>query len=125
MSCEVIGYVQYKEIDGSWNILPLFDGEGGHVCVWGGSDLADAINDYGVRVSSMERKIFLNQIAPSFDHDEEPEAMYALSLPYLKLLGKKNKSIAYIEKLVSAAFVLSGKDSLSIDEVRYIYYISY
>lgn len=124
MGSEVIGYVQFKNISNrEWELLPLYDAEGRFVNLWGCSDLCEAL---GENVLLPKRAaVAVNNLTEGYEPDDDyvPD-WYSISLPLLKVRGKKNKLLKELSRNVEAAVRLADVYFRSLDDIRYVYYIS-
>lgn len=120
MGSEAIGYVQFKNMSsGEWEFLPLYDAEGKFVNLWGCSDLCEALGE-NVLLSRKEAKA-VNKYESDDDYIHD---WYSISLPLLKVRGKKNKLLKELSRNVEAAVRLADVYFRSLDDIRYVYYIS-
>ncbi len=125
MGSEAIGYVQFKNINsGEWELLPLYDAQGRFVSLWGCSDFCEALEE-NVLLSREEARM-VNNLTEGYEPDDDyiPD-WYSISLPLLKIKGKKNKLLKELSRNVEAAVRLANVYYRSIDDIRYVYYISY
>lgn len=138
MGSEIYGFIQYKGTNGEYIMLPLFNQLTEHVNIWGGSAYVEALHDIGSVLSEKEKKdieakLTLNEMGIDEDYYEDEDFLdwHSISLPYLKLLAYKAKDkserniFKSLAQKIEAAVSLTGRDFLSIDDIRYIYYISY
>ena len=125
MGSEAIGYVQFKNINnGEWELLPLYDEQGRFVNLWGCSDFCNALGD-NILLSREEAKI-INDLTEGYEPDDDYiQDWYSISLPLLKVRGRKNKLLKELSRNVEAAARLANIYYRSLDDIRYVYYISY
>lgn len=139
MSCEIYGFIQYKETSGDYTLLPLFNQKHEHVCIWDGSGYVAALhNNIESTLSAREKNELESELTldemgvdESYYEDEDTIDWHVISLPYLYLLAyrakdKKAKNIfKSLAQKIEAALSLADKDFLSLDDVRFVYYESY
>ena len=124
MGREAIGYVQFKNTSiGEWKLLPLYNAEGKFVNLWGCSDLCEALGEDALL--SREEAKAVNDLTEGYEPDDYyvPD-WYSISLPLLKVRGKKNKLLKELSRNVEAAVRLADVYYRSLDDIRYVYYIS-
>lgn len=125
MGSEAIGYVQFKNTSsGEWELLPLYNAEGKFVNLWGCSDLCEALGEDALL--SREEAKAVNDLTEGYEPDDDYiQDWCSISLPLLKVRGKKNKLLKELSRNVEAAVRLADVYYRSLDDIRYVYYISY
>ena len=88
------------------------------------SELCEALGE-NVLLSREEAKA-VNNLTEGYEPDDDhvPD-WYSISLPLLKVRGKKNKMLKELSRNVEAAVKLADVYYRSLDDIRYVYYISY